>query len=176
MSIRDDAGCERAAATSLTRLLQELDRFDSAVPLALLESLLREWRPQPGELLPYLHFDERGYCRNRIRLGDAYEALLLCWRPGQLSPIHDHAASSCAFRVLRGLATETRFERCGRWVRPVATQRHTAGAVCGSTDDGIHELGNLHEDPLVTLHLYSPVLVSPRTYERVRAAAGVTVE
>jgi cysteine dioxygenase len=34
----------------------------------------------------------------------------MCWKNGQRSPIHDHAASNSAVRVLRGPATETAFE------------------------------------------------------------------
>jgi cysteine dioxygenase len=162
-------------AISLRRMLRELDRFDSALSLELLARCLKSWRPSRGELRPFLRFDDRGYCRNLVRRGPAYEALLLCWRPDQVSPIHDHSGSACAFRVLEGIGSETSFVECGRWVRPVHSARHEIGDVCVSSDEGIHELGNWQASNLVTLHLYSPPLVAPRLFERVPASSGVTV-
>ena len=45
-----------------------------------------------------------------VRAGEWYNIWVMCWKNGQRSPVHDHAASTCAVRVLRGTLTETRFE------------------------------------------------------------------
>ena len=60
-------------------------------------------------MAPFIRFSSRGYTRNLVHGGTWYNLLVLCWKNGQRSPVHDHAASACAVRVLRGTLTDTRF-------------------------------------------------------------------
>src|ERR687896_328654 len=62
------------------------------------------------ELRPHVSFKEGTYARHRVRLSDHAELLVLCWRPGQRTPIHDHNGSFGAVRVLSGVMWETIFE------------------------------------------------------------------
>ena len=48
--------------------------------------------------------------RNLVRAGEWYNVWVMCWKNGQRSPVHDHAASGCVVRVLKGTLTETRYE------------------------------------------------------------------
>jgi cysteine dioxygenase len=115
---------------------------------------------------PYTRFDDDRYRRNLMHEGSGFQALVLCWKPGQRSPIHDHRGSSCGVRVLRGVATETIFQR-GRDGMLAASRSHqmATGEVCGSEDMDIHQVSNLSRDePLVTLHVYSPPLLRMGTY------------
>src|SRR5262249_16195455 len=87
--------------------------LDSLQERASLEELLRvvaELDIDCGDVADHIHFSERAYARNLIRAGTWYNVLALCWKNGQRSPIHDHAGSSCAVRVLRGTLTETHFD------------------------------------------------------------------
>jgi cysteine dioxygenase len=92
----------------------------------------------------------------------AYHALVLCWRSGQRSPIHDHRGSACAVRVIRGAATETIFEMTeeGR-VFETRTRQLAEGFMCATEDLDIHRIAN--DQPagsdLITLHIYSPPLL-----------------
>ena len=52
---------------------------------------------------------EERYQRNLHVLGPKYYALLLCWLPGQASPIHDHRGASCSIKVIQGNFTEQRY-------------------------------------------------------------------
>jgi cysteine dioxygenase len=99
--------------------------------------------------------------------GSVYHALVLCWRAGQRSPIHDHRGSSCGVRVIEGVATETGFERTSEGlIYPTHTRSLETGAVCGSYDDGIHQVSNLQPAGrnLITLHIYSPPLLRMGMY------------
>ncbi|MFO0958683.1 MAG: cysteine dioxygenase family protein [Isosphaeraceae bacterium] len=151
-----------------------------------LEEALRRWLSR-GEVLPYAEllaemkameldwselarlfpFDERAYRRNSIARNEHFEALVLCWRSGQMSPIHDHARSSCVVRVAVGTATETRFRRTGSGhLVAERSRRLAAGSTLGCRDGGIHQLGNLEAEgqDLITLHVYSPPPASWRYY------------
>ena len=85
--------------------------------------------------------------------------VLIVWLPGQFSPPHDHGGSTCTLRIMRGIATEQRFERVadGR-VRVVEEDRYIPGSIVSCDGADIHSLGNdrTNADPLVTLHVYRP--------------------
>ena len=102
----------------------------------------------------FVQFSPERYRRNRMHSGAAYDALVLCWRAGQVSPIHDHRGSACAVRVIRGKATETLYEMTeeGR-VFPTHTRQLPEGYMCATQDLDIHRLGNSQPSgDLITLH------------------------
>lgn len=162
------ARANRAMGPAYRRLFDELDRM--ANPIDIDRGLFRALLSAVPADEPWIHaaaaFSDFGYRRNRVRWSAGYEALLMCWRPGQSSPIHDHAGSLCGVRVLRGIATETRYEpgACGE---PTPTRRvqHGPGAVCIAFDDQTHRISNEQEgeSDLLTLHLYLPPLRSMRS-------------
>ena len=151
---------------TLAELFAELDQHDRRVPLDLLEDRLRQLRIDWAELEPYVRFAPDTYRRNLLRAGPAYHALVLCWRNGQRSPIHDHFGSSCGVRVLRGVCTETIFQRTSiGHVFPTETHKLAEGACCGSQDKDIHQISNIEPaGDLVTLHIYSPPLLTMGKY------------
>ncbi|MBA4068155.1 MAG: hypothetical protein C0501_31530 [Isosphaera sp.] len=148
----------------LTQLLRRLDDFGGPIPLRALERLLVCFMPEPGELQPYERFDDRRYRRNSVRETAWYEAVLICWLPGQRSPIHDHRASACGVRVTAGHAEVTDFDVTDP-ARPRATasRRLGPGEITVSFDRDAHRVAAA-DSPLVTLHLYSPPLRAMTTY------------
>jgi cysteine dioxygenase len=109
----------------------------------------------------FVEFGDSAYRRNLVTMGPWYEILVICWRSGQRSPIHNHAASTCGLKVLQGVCSETVFERSPcKQVVARDTRELTAGHVCASQDDDTHQVSNLQSpgQNLVTLHIYSPPL------------------
>ena len=137
---------------TLPQFIAKLDTFAARVPLPELETMLRELELAPGELERYYSFSTGHYTRNPIALGPAYQALVLCWLPGQESVIHDHQGSSCAVRILEGECTEVAYdwqadgslgERQGCCLDP--------GCICGTQDYDIAH--------------YQPVLFAAPSFE-----------
>jgi len=54
-------------------------------------------------------FAANTYARNLVCRTPSFELLVLCWRPGHESTIHDHAGSLNAIRVYRGELTSRIF-------------------------------------------------------------------
>jgi cysteine dioxygenase len=157
----------RRGTLSLAALCEHLDAAGGVPCLETIEDWLRHLSPSPEELRPYLQFKQDTYSRNLIQRRATYEVLLLCWRPGQHSPIHDHAGSQCALIVLAGKGTEVRFEREQRGrLQAVSYQPLPTGTVTASVADDLHVLGNWTNPPrnLVSLHVYSPPLDGMKTY------------
>lgn len=152
----------RAAKLRLEEWFAELDRHDERIPLPVLTAGLKRLRLNIADIRPYIEFSFERYRRNLMRSGPAYHALVLCWRSGQRSPIHDHRGSACGVRVVSGEATETIFEMTAEGhVFPVRTRNLAEGFICATQDSDIHQLSNLQPNKadLITLHVYSPPLL-----------------
>ena len=59
---------------------------------------------------PYLGFKAGNYSRHRVMKNEFVEMLVLCWKPGQRTPIHDHNGSHGAVFVHEGILWETMFD------------------------------------------------------------------
>jgi cysteine dioxygenase len=102
----------------------------------------------------------------------------MCWKAGQRSPIHDHAGSVCAVRVLRGTATVTHFAWAASGdIKATSSEDMPVGSVTGSQDGDLHQVSNLQGGgcELVTLHVYTPPLLRMGTYSILDATRGVDV-
>jgi uncharacterized NAD(P)/FAD-binding protein YdhS len=147
-------GCQQ-----LLELFDAWDAQEDTISLQDLVDSLGKLELERVDLAPALAFAERTYRRVAIRRRPHYEALLLCWRSGQRSPIHNHLGSSCVVRVVEGRATETRyvFSPCGKLV-PQRSRVYAAGSISACRDQAVHQMANL-EPPgqdLITLHVYAP--------------------
>jgi cysteine dioxygenase len=152
---------------SLDNLLEELDAWRERIPLHELQRALGALTITLDDVKPFVVFGDETYRRNLVHAGSAYQALVLCWRNGQRSPIHDHRGSSCGVRVLSGTALETVFTRAHNdMIYAVRSSSIEPGTICATQDDDIHQVSNLAEDggDLVTLHVYSPPLLRMGTY------------
>jgi cysteine dioxygenase len=140
----------------------KLDRVAGQLPLRTILDWFRETALTAEDVASYLVFSPERYVRNLLHAGPAYQALVLCWRNGQRSPIHNHRGSHCGVQVLRGVATETIFAKAPNGlVYAVSSRDLPPGHLCASSDDDIHQMSNLQAGraDLVTLHVYSPPLL-----------------
>lgn len=161
------AGNAATMPAALAELVARLDSHRRVMNQAALREVLAQSSITAADLRDFIRFDPACYTRNLIRSGAAYDLLVLCWRSGQRSPIHDHRGSNCGVKIIRGIATEVTFERspCGL-VYPTATNEHRPGDVTASSDNDMHQMGNLQTggNNLVSVHLYSPPLRQMGTY------------
>lgn len=150
-----------AVQLTLEQFLTELDTHAGRIPLAVLNARLERLQVDFPAVEKFVQFSPERYRRNLLRAGAAFHALVLCWRSGQRSPIHDHRGSACAVRVIRGEATETIFDVTPQGhVFPVRTRQLPEGFRCATQDQDIHQLSNLQPaGDLITLHIYSPPLL-----------------
>jgi cysteine dioxygenase len=164
------AGAPPDAAVPRLTLASLAGRLASLVGRPALEELyvwLNAVEPGPDELRPHVSFKEGTYARHRVFVNDHAELLILCWRPGQRTPIHDHNGSFGAVRVLSGVMWETIFEMDeSRGLAYSRAREWTPGLVTGADVPDIHQLGNpdVSGQDLITLHLYAPPLTSLNVY------------
>lgn len=151
---------------SIEEFVNWLHSFEHRISLDELTVRLDDDSISADLLADHIHFSNERYSRNLVAYGPQFYALVLCWKPGQASPIHDHKGASCGVRVIEGVATETSFDRNDGQLVEKSVTTMKAGEVCGSFDDDIHEIRNNGEVNLVTLHVYSPYLDNINLYDR----------
>ncbi len=164
-----------AVSPKLGELIEYLESLTDRAPLDVLERRLRDLDIQVEDVAEYAQFNEKNYRRNLIRGGEWYHLLVLCWRSGQRSPIHNHAQSTCGLKVLRGVATETKFEMTpSNLVKAVSSRDQHEGLICASQDADMHQISNLQAEgeDLITLHIYSPPLVKMKTFSLTDRTVG----
>jgi len=121
----------------------------------------------------HTHFVDAAYARNLVCRTQSFELIVMCWRPGHESTIHDHAGSLSAITVHRGTLTSRIFvpsEGVAFGNGPVAldhTDKIRPGQGWTGVDrTGIHQLANTTAaEELVTVHCYSPPLTALNVYQ-----------
>jgi uncharacterized NAD(P)/FAD-binding protein YdhS/quercetin dioxygenase-like cupin family protein len=103
------------------------------------------------DVVRWIRFDPARYVRSLVARGEGWELRLLCFRPGQSTAVHAHGSAACAFRILRGSATETILGSRDRVRAPGDVVEETG-------PDLVHQVANAGSDPLLSLHAYSPPL------------------
>ena len=144
----------------LVKLISFMDGLSGPAKLPQMEKFLREANVTREDMVIACRFDEVTYARTTLAKSPWYQLLVICWKQGQSSPIHDHEGSSCGVRVIDGMATETLFHQTRPgFVKPVKKVHYSEGEVCVTGGDDIHLITNEQTDAdLITLHLYSPPL------------------
>jgi predicted metal-dependent enzyme (double-stranded beta helix superfamily) len=86
----------------------------------------------------------------------AFSVVALVWRPGQVTPIHDHV-TWCVFGVVQGVEHEELFLLDGdrNCLVEAGTKTNQAGEVSGFAPPGdIHRVRNAGDDTAISLHIY----------------------
>ena len=143
----------------LRNIIKWLDSIDRRPGLSELESQLSSQDFEIDALKTCIGSTDDGYQRNVIKRTQHYEIVAICWKSGQLTPIHDHKGSDCAFLILEGISTERIFEidQSGKAVH-TSTRLYSPGEICAAEEPDIHQVVNEQETELVNLHIYTPPL------------------
>lgn len=156
-----DTRSETALPQPIQSLVDKIEGYGRPLSPQILSTLLTESELDLKTLHPWVKFDDVVYARNRIAALANAELLVMCWRSGQLSPIHNHKGSACGVKVIQGEATEIVYEHAtGGLLVPTGRNTLSVGEIASSFDEDIHQIANLEtiDRDLVTLHCYSPPL------------------
>jgi uncharacterized NAD(P)/FAD-binding protein YdhS len=131
---------------ALIEKVRSLARFDAAS----LTSTLGEADIEFDDISRFVRFRARGYARVLVFQQPGLELRLLCWLPGQTTPLHSHGPSLGVFKVIRGTATESVLgQRDRKWA---------PRSVVADDSSRVHQVSNTETDALLTLHIYCPSL------------------
>jgi cysteine dioxygenase len=155
--------CECSGISELVVWLDDLDRRPG---LDELESKLIPMKVNIPVLKECIGYAEDGYQRNVIKKTEHYELVAICWTAGQLTPIHDHVGSDCAFKIIDGVSTETTYQLNDQGLAyPVGVREYFPGEICAADEPDIHRISNNSDNELINLHVYTPPLHAYNVYK-----------
>lgn len=112
---------------------------------------------QLSDFNEFLFWEDTYYTRNCILRNKEYELIVLCWEPGQNTPIHCHNDQECWVYVVSGSLFEEKYKidenetpnQISSLLLNEAESHHINDAI------GFHRLYNNSKERTVSLHLYA---------------------
>jgi cysteine dioxygenase len=140
----------------LISTIDELKHTAKEMRLPDLRRFISGLKVNRSEIEPHIHFTEEKYARNLIYKCAHFECLVLCWKPGQRSPIHDHANSICTVYTVEGLLSADNYRKMSNGhIRADYAEDFKPGSVLSIQTTEIHQVSNLQDAaPLISLHFY----------------------
>jgi len=139
-----------------------------------IKALLGQYTQTQKDWEKYCLFSDLHYTRNLVCTSEKFELIVVCWKPGQASRIHNHASSNCWMGVLQGPMVESLYNKvqdgqviCERAfpsqagdvcpnLEQTAVNEYNKGQVAYIHDGiGLHRVAAGPVDG-VTLHCYAP--------------------
>ncbi len=149
--------------TSLTQLIEELKGATKEEYKSIGVSL----EIPLEEILPYAHWSDEHYTRNCIIREDNFELILLCWEPGQGTPVHCHGGEECWVYVVQGKIEESHYQFLNNELVFGDKTTMISGEKSFMSDEmGYHKLEN---NPLIrtmSLHLYMDPIDDCTIYDK----------
>ena len=151
------------------------------LPVDRLTALVRDLEITPELVTPHKNFDAGKYARNLIVKNHLFEAVCMCWEPGQKTMVHNHGDSFGVFYVFEGELLFKTFDRKDDRSRPgkatldlATSDRALPGSIHFARIGDIHEMGNHpeHRGRTVSIHFYA----GPMEQMEVFDLEGGTVE
>ena len=116
-----------------------------------------------SKLDKYVVFNNDRYTRILIEDTNEYQIVMMCWKRGHITPIHDHNYSGCWMTVLKGCVQEKLYS--ADTLEHIQTHWYKYPDL-DYIDNmiGFHQIESL-DDETVTLHLYAPPIRELMVYD-----------
>lgn len=141
---------------NLLTAIEELKHTAREMKLPDLRKFISRLKVDRSEIATHIHFTEDRYARNLVYKCDDFECLVLCWQPGQRSPIHDHANSICAVYAMEGTLSADNYRKSANGhIRADYSEDLKPGSILTIQTTEIHQVSNLQDSSnLISLHFY----------------------
>ncbi len=110
----------------------------------------------------YKSFSHKKYKKNLVYRNDNYEIFIICWSPGQFSPIHNHPENGCIFKIIEGEMSEYRYNINLDLIELNNLTKDSIGYI---DKFGTHKMYNESNKTVVSLHIYSPPNFNAKIYK-----------
>ena len=97
------------------------------------------------------------YGRKMVHDGGFFEVMVMCWRPGDYSAIHDHGKAEFGAVKIFGDVEHAIFKLEDQKFTTISRERVKSGTTLKVTPSLIHQMGNPGESNFFTLHVYGNV-------------------
>jgi cysteine dioxygenase len=116
----------------------------------------------------YVFFNDHKYARNLVEINEHFELMIICWKVGQESPIHNHSGQKCWMSFLEGDMEETyyTYDEATGTVTQGESQVHKKGGVGFIVDEiALHKVRPASASSIgITMHMYSKPIAYSTLY------------
>ena len=109
---------------------------------------------QSNEYLQYLSFDKTKYKKNLVYRDNDFEIFVVGWCPKQYTPVHDHSANGCLFKILEGSIIEQLYDKDLKFIGHKLLHKDMSSYIHNKRC--YHSMNNISLNNSVSLHIYSP--------------------
>ena len=158
LSLTPAAAPELAALASVVRAAVR-ERANWGDTARLVASALDRHLPSPGILTAEQRIGDPETYKSEVLHSEpdgSFSIVALVWRPGQVTPIHDHV-TWCVFGVIQGIECEELFELDGEGtcLAEAGYRVNRTGEVSGFAPPGdIHRVRNGGDITAISIHIY----------------------
>ncbi len=145
--------------SSLTDLITQLDtHLKHNQPLIDFGSTLQQlshWNFSCFQ--PYVKFSDINYHRQIVYQSDQFEVIIISWKQGQYTPIHDHPHQGCLMTVIRGQLIEESYQTTSNpseTIHSETTQLNPTEITYKEGNITLHRI--LAPIDAVSIHIYCP--------------------
>ncbi|MDX5326227.1 MAG: cysteine dioxygenase family protein [Bacteroidota bacterium] len=130
--------------------------------------LLHHLQIDPDSVVPYLKWAEDHYTRKLLFSNDEVEMILMCWKPGQTSPIHSYDDQEGWIYVIEGVLTIDHYFRSSvnHSMEHYQTLKLGPGKFLYLNDYiGFHRVRNDGPENVVSLHIHAGPVTQWNVYD-----------
>ncbi|MEM7374342.1 MAG: cysteine dioxygenase family protein [Bacteroidota bacterium] len=142
---------------SLSTLITNLSQNNCST-VSEIVAYVRDANVHYEDLLPWADFDhpaEDSYGRKLVSHGPNFEVMVMSWRPGDISAIHDHGMTQWGAVQVFGPAEHASFSIQGNTIKTLSRTTVKSGTILGVSHSLIHQMGNTaSQSPFLSLHVY----------------------
>ncbi len=142
---------------SLQRIALRLRESPPGTP-GEMRKIVLEAAVQPGDLIDWSDFEHPAadsYGRKLVFKADNFEIMVMSWRPGDFSTIHDHGHTQWGAVQVFGPAEHATFRYDEDGLMTLARWQMKPGEVVGVSHHLVHQMGNPTPDKFfLSLHVY----------------------
>jgi len=144
---------------SVENLVKTLESLEQFTPESV-HGVVSECDIGIEDLRDWIDYDypvSDSYGRKMVHDGGFFEVMVMCWRPGDYSAIHDHGKAEFGAVKIFGDAEHASFELDNQKFTTLSRERVKPGTTLKVTPSLIHQMGNPGESNFFTLHVYGNV-------------------
>ena len=142
---------------SLRSIIERLEGVRKFAP-SQVRKIILEAGVEPKDLQPWADFDhpaEDSYGRKLVYKGDNFEIMVMSWRPGDISTIHDHGHTQWGCVQVFGPAEHATFRLEDDQITTLSRVLLKPRQAIGVSHSLLHQMGNPTRDTFfLTLHVY----------------------
>jgi predicted metal-dependent enzyme (double-stranded beta helix superfamily) len=124
---------------------------------SIVADMVQSHQLQTKDVAPYMlfnHSNHESYGRTLIFDNGNFKILLMSWKAGDFTAIHNHGFTEWGCVYTFGEATHRLYEVVQNELKLIQKDNFPAGAIASVCGDLTHMMGNAGSEDFVTLHIY----------------------